>query len=174
MARMKRFANRYGKVTLASLGGCLMTLGAFLISLSAANVAEASTSECDTFSSPQPNYECTAVDMYGDGSYIYYSCCHECGSFPVAVANDPSYDCTACYDYSGDGIDDWCDCCTAGTAPPPGCGKPTGANCDNGCSARYWTKCGVGGHGVCRPTSPATCATCLCLLNDASNGCECK
>lgn len=63
MARMKRVMNRYGKVTLASLGGCLVTLGTFFIvlaSLTVTNVARADE-ECFMSSFPVPGYDCTCV-----------------------------------------------------------------------------------------------------------------
>jgi hypothetical protein len=52
---MKRVVNRYGKITVASLGGCLVSIGVFLIvlsSLTVANVARAD--ECEWFDTYQP------------------------------------------------------------------------------------------------------------------------
>lgn len=63
MAGMKRVVNRYGKLTLASLGGCLVSIGAFLIilsSLTVTNVARAED-ECMILSSPWSHWHCKQI-----------------------------------------------------------------------------------------------------------------
>jgi hypothetical protein len=74
MARMKRVVNRYGKITLASLGGCLVSIGAFLIVLSSLTVTEvARADECQFGGSPMGvGWGCTAYE-YG-GQTTYYCC----------------------------------------------------------------------------------------------------
>jgi hypothetical protein len=104
-----------------------MTTGMFLIVLSAATVsqvASASTTGCQAYSSPQPFHRCTPV--YFQGSIYYYDCCHECDTKDYSYNTNPDYDCTNCRDETGDGIPDVCDCCTAQAAP-----QCTNGTCEN-------------------------------------------
>lgn len=165
MARLKRFSRRYGKITLASLGGALMTTGMFLIVLSATTVpqvASASTTGCQAYSSPQPFHTCTPV--YYEGSIYYYDCCQVCDTMDYSYNGDPDYDCTDCRDETGDGVPDVCNCCTATQPPPPPlCGPNAactkgGSQChlqteiSNGyCAANFGTDCNA------VPGCPCTC-----------------
>jgi hypothetical protein len=75
MARMKRVVNRYGKITLGSLGGFLVTIGAFLIVLSSATVSNvARADECEWFDTYQP-YPWGCVQLPGHEGY----CCQWVG-----------------------------------------------------------------------------------------------
>jgi hypothetical protein len=112
MARMKRVVNRYGKITLASLGGCLVSIGAFLIvlsSLTVTNVARAD--ECQLGGSPIEGWNCTAY--YEGGQWIYYCC-------PAAPCPTPAATCdSGCNGESGfDGPTQSC-----------GTGSPTNYKC---------------------------------------------
>ncbi|HEV7281605.1 MAG TPA: hypothetical protein VGN57_15495 [Pirellulaceae bacterium] len=76
---MKRVLNRYGKVTLASLGGCLVSIGTFLIVLSSLTVTDvARADECRAFNEGNPNdpaWECNyCFDWDNDGTVNCWCC----------------------------------------------------------------------------------------------------
>jgi hypothetical protein len=74
MARMKRIVNRYGKITLASLGGFLVTIGTFLVVLSSLTVTDvARADECRCYSEMQEGMDCSPGDSSDPECYFY--CC---------------------------------------------------------------------------------------------------
>jgi hypothetical protein len=88
---MKRVMNRYGKITLASLGGCLVSIGTFLIVLSSLTVTEiARADDCVHFSS-NPGYPWGCVPHYvggGLGGELDYWCCNYIGPCTDSSCND--------------------------------------------------------------------------------------
>lgn len=86
MARLRNLTHRYGRVTLATLGGILTSIGIFMIVVSAASVSRvARADDCQIVQGT----ECPLGYHWVEGNCSTAQCIENCCSFCCADAEEP-------------------------------------------------------------------------------------